>query len=95
MSRNISIYNNIKLLIIVPGYEKVITHSKITCHVQKHQITVIEDTDVTTCRKKCDNQPSCKYFFFNEDETCRTFSSCSEQRTCGVFGVTYQKAQGK
>ena len=46
------------------------------------------------CKEDCNNNPDCKFFFFNEKNWCGLYSSCDQLRTTKDGGTTYKKIRG-
>ena len=46
------------------------------------------------CRKRCDENQECKFFFFNDQRGCHLYGSCDKTRSPVVIGYTYEKQKG-
>jgi len=67
----------------------VIEQKKITCN-KKYEISVKSKFDYTKCKRLCDNEFNCRFFFISRSGWCVTYESCNKRRTSSI-GSTFKK----
>ena len=81
------------MLFAVNVYMKKIEDEKKTCH-REHDIGSRSEQDTLKCKKYCDHNKNCKFFFINNGGYCELYSSCTKYRTPLVVGSTFEKITG-
>ena len=83
---------------LVDGYELIRKYKPETCD-SKYQISSTPDQFTDTCAAMCDENDSCKFFFFaqsNEKQRCTLFTNCDDRGVPVPYavGATYKKSDG-
>ena len=88
--------NSYKTQFLVPGYEKLIANRPEKCsEANSNKIEIETGIDIASCRRNCESEPECRFFFFNSNNDCILYKSCIERQEASNTGSTYQKVQGK
>ena len=83
---------------LVDGYELIRKYKPETCD-SKYQISSTPDQFTDTCAAMCDENDSCKFFFFaqsGEKQRCTLFTNCDDRAVPVPYavGATYKKSDG-
>ena len=75
------------------GYVVIHRNAKLTCTDGNSNTISYQQTDNdSACKRICDVDESCKFFFLNTHGYCAIYKSCKVKRDAYRPGTTYKKA---
>ena len=79
----------------MPGYEKLIANRNEKCtEANSNAILTTSGIDIGSCRRNCESDLECEFFYFKSNGDCILYKSCSGREEATSIGSTYQKVQG-
>ena len=66
-------------------------NEKKTCSNTFHIGINVRGSDESECRRRCDYNGECMFYFYSSNKWCVLYSSCDEKRTTGAPGKTLKK----
>ena len=77
-----------KILSTVDGYKPIITNKKESCD-NMYLKGYKGRQDTSKCKKVCDEEVECKYFFIDIDNWCYMYTSCITKSTPSFPGSVF------